>query len=148
MYMEFIMKNKKLVFSIVSVFLITIAALTVFEFGKKDKSSQAYEIYTLGKDQSNSLGIMAFNNEVIQKEKVGDKYYLILRNSTLNDHSSKDQTQVKLECTEEQYNYVNNFKKGTSVWISFGEKHSVKAGWQVVNISLLKPNLTNLWGRK
>jgi hypothetical protein len=144
--MEFAIKNKILVFSIVAVFIITIAALTAFEFGPKDSSAQAYELHTIGKGQPNTLGVMVFNNEVIQKEEVDGKYYLLIRNSTLNDHSSKGQTQIKIECTEEQFNYADNMNEGTSIWISFREKHSSKAGWEVVDISLSRPDLASLGG--
>jgi len=134
-------KNKKLAFSIVIIITIFIAAIITFTLGTKSKEEQAYELHTVGKNEKNVLGVLAFNNETVQKEKIGNKYYILIKWATINDHSSKDKTLVKLECTEKQYNIANNLKEGTSIWIYMKDKPYSKAGWKIIDISLSKPDL-------
>lgn len=141
-HMHFIIKNKKITLLLAAILLISLFAIRIFILDAKDKAGMAYELHTLSNDEKNVLGVLVFNNEIIQKEKIGSKYYFIIKNSTLNDHSSKDQTPVKLECTEKQFNFANDLKEGTSFWISLREKHRSKAGWQIVDLSFSRPNLS------
>lgn len=143
--MKFIMNNKKITFLLLVIFIISISALRALVLDAKDKAGIAYELHTLGKDQQNVLGVLAFNNEIIRKERIGGKYYFIINYSTLNDHSSKDQTPVKLECTEKQFNFANNLKEGTSIWISLREKNRSKAGWEIIDVTISRQDISNLF---